>query len=93
MTEKRKAGKRLFTVLMAAAVCLSTVNTGTSQNVRANDDTVESTAIESFNTIGTFEDGSDLSKYVLSSVPKTNKIKSAEGDAAAYGNIYDFWSD
>ena len=93
MTGKRKAGKRLFTVLMAAAVCLSTVNTGTSQNVRANDDTVESTAIESFNTVGTFEDGSDLSKYVLSSVPKTNKIKSAEGDAAAYGNIYDFWSD
>lgn len=39
MTGKRKAGKRLFTVLMAAAVCLSTVNTGTSQNVRANDDT------------------------------------------------------
>ena len=93
MTGKRKAGKRLFTVLMAAAVCLSTVNTGTSQNVRANDDTVESTAIESFNTIGTFEDDNDLSKYVLSSVPKTNKIKSAEGDAAAYGNIYDFWSD
>lgn len=44
MAGKRKAGKRLFTVLMAAAVCLSTVNTGTSQNVRANDDTVESTA-------------------------------------------------